>query len=201
MISKTTTKLIRVEDIAAKLGISLSSAYRLVRKHKPLLENGRFKLTPDCLKKIANDFRLEAARRPNLSATKAVLAAVEEVMAAKEASCITHCGERITTIDVPGGYALFRIDVTGKGSVAAATKEISNEVFATHEEALAKLALHQLSEVGSDLIDPEFSLMAPEYPAGPDSVSDSYSHLRQLVTLAITSYVGELAPRISWRKA
>lgn len=137
MNSMTSTGHVRVEDIAQYLSISLSSAYRLVRKHYPPRINGRFVLTREWLPKLEWSFRYGGAH--GSVSSRHFLASLANLNVAPPSEIMLY-GLSYRVVGVEGGYAI-RCEIPAEGVLETAPYP---------DRALAEgvLTLHLLSVFG-----------------------------------------------------
>ena len=185
--TKPTTR-IRVEDVAAELGISLSSAYRHVRKHVPPRINGRFMLTPEWLPKLAWSFKHGVPETPSgisvgappyhaARAARTALLAAKKIVEERNGAIVRADNSKLSVVETSEGFVIRH---GGKRSV-----QDSLEVFADKAAAKAYLYRKMLADIGRGLTAPDG--WARQHPVDryPDELNKELAAIVLLVQLAM----------------
>ena len=179
---KPTTR-VTVEEVAARLGISLSSAYRFVRKHATTHENGRFVLTSEWLTKHARALHV-ASKHPTRN-TWPVIKAANDTVFGGGGVILGPSDEKYFIEQVPDGFVIRVV-----WDYPAAYGEKKSTVFSTYAEARARMALYILAEYGKHLSRPRpLGYNDHSYPALAGGVSCEFAALRAVVGAAWQAHV------------
>ena len=179
---------VRVGDIATRFGVSLSTAYRIARRHAPprANDNHPFELTVEWLEQIERTYLAEK-QNPNLAARFALLTAAEIAKESGDASTFEDGRENLRVHETEAGFVIRR---KGKHSTCDSTN-----VFSDRGAADGYLTRAQLAAIGRGLTAEDGWAQQHNVDLWPDELSAEMKALVFFVKLAMGS---DLAERIEW---
>ena len=179
---------VRVGDIATRFGVSLSTAYRIVRRHAPQRANDNhpFDLTVEWLEQVERAF-LAKKQNPNLAARFALLTAAEVAKESDDGCTLEDGHEKLRVHETEAGFVIRR---KGRHSTSESTKVFSDRAAADEYLTRARLAA-----IGRGLTAEDGWVHQHNVDLWPDEMNAEMKALVFFVKLAMDS---DLTERIEW---